>query len=366
MFAAALLVGSLAACEEGSELFDPTTEGLQGTELDLTFDEELIEAILTDAEAAIEAADGPPMTLPQGVLLAETPDDPADVEAGRELLRQAREKFRLAREAWLHGDTELAAQLALEARLLVAEALVTVFGVEVYDETLLRVDNIIAWLEEEVDEQASDLLARIRQLRQEAEDIRAADPTDDLTSEENAILAMERLILAMQIGHRERVHQRRMNMAQHARHAIFMATRAIDLAAQIAGEDMTERQRHVLRHAMHLRNDALMAFNAGRYGLALNLGREATNLALVVVLLESGPDADKVAWLITVSDATIAAADEALLGVAPNSVPAMLLAEAKLLQARAIEISATHPRVAIQLLWFASITAWAAIELAGA
>ncbi len=278
----------------------------------------------------------------------------------RALLEQAREKFMEANQAWRHGDTELAAQLALEGRLLIAQALVLVFGEDAYNDLLLRVDNIIAWLEEEVDEQASELLSRIRELRAEAEAIRAEAPD----SEDNLIRATERLILALQIAHRERVHHRHLEMAQHARHSIFMASVAIDLALDIVGDDPNDRQVHALRHAAHLLNDAVQMFEAGRYRIAFALARESVNLALVAVLLEPGSDVDKVSYMIGVSDGAIAAAQEAVSGFGNDSFLPRLLEHAKRLQEHAIEIASAQPRKAIHLLWHSSVTAWAVVLMA--
>ncbi|MFQ6049319.1 MAG: hypothetical protein ACE5K7_08145, partial [Phycisphaerae bacterium] len=269
---ALMLVGGLAACDENSSILDPQASP-QGAELDLMVDPDLSEAVVIDAEAALDAVLGPAgvagAQASEGALFAQP--DPTDVEAARALLEEARQLFAQAREAWRNGDTETAAELAFQARLKVAQAMVLVFGDEAYDRFWQRLEHIVSWLEERVDEQAPDLLERIRQLMSEAEAIRNEDPT----SEDNLVRAVERLILALQIGEREAVHMRRQEMAQHARLSVFMAQSAVQLASQIAGDDATERQVFVLRHAQHLLLHARQALELGRYRLAFSVAREA-------------------------------------------------------------------------------------------
>ena len=345
---ALLLAVGLAACGEESSLLEP--EDLQDAELALIVDPELTEAIVLDAEASINSLVGS-LAPSEGALFAQ-PNEEAVAQA-RELLRQAREKFFEARQAWLRGDTETAAELAMEARLLVAEALVMVFGEEAYDELLQRVDHIIAWLEAQVDEEASELLARIRELRDEAETLRDSD----------LIAATERPILAVQIAHRERVHQRRQALAWHARLSVFMAGVAVDVAGEHAGLDATEQQLRVLRHAAVLRDMAQDALSIGRFRLALSLAREAVNVSLIVVMLEPTTDAGKVQAMIDLSNVAIAAAEDALVNEAADSLPLLLLELAKRLQAQGIDIADTYPRRAIYILWHASVTAYGVVEM---
>lgn len=358
---AVLLAGGLAACDETSEILNPASSP-EGTELDLAVDDDLTDAILADAEAALAAAEGVPTAGPESLpgLFAEPNADLVD--EARALLEQARQKFVEARRAWRHGDTELAAELAMEGRLLIAEALILVFGEEAYDDLLQRVNNIIAWLEEGVDAETSELLDRIRELRDEAEAIRAEDPG----SEENLIRATERLVLALQIGHRERTHQRRHQMAAHARLSIFMAGVGIDLALEIIGEDPSDRQAYLLRHAAHLRDEAVRLFEAGRYRVAFALARESVNLSLVAVLIEPMTDAavtdgTLVDWMEEVSNSAIAAAEEAVVGLPSDHFLVHLVDVARELQARGLSVADTRPRLAIEILWHSSLTAWAVV-----
>ncbi len=227
------------------------------------------------------------------------------------------------------------------------------FGEEAYDRLLERVEHVISWLEERVDEENSDLLARIRELRDEAEALRDTD----------LVLATERLVLALQIANRERVHQRRQELAQHARLSVFMANSAVELAAGIAGDDATEGQIHALKHAQHMAAHALQALNAGRFRFAMMLAREAVNISLVAVMLEPGIEGNRLQAMIELSERAIAAAEEAVAGLDPGSFQVRLLEHAKQLQARAIEIADMYPRRAIHVLWHASVTAYGVIRL---
>jgi len=343
---AALIAAGLTACDEGSSIVGP--EAAQ-VELDLMVDEDVTEATLADAQAALDAAVGGGAAGPQ--LFAEP--DPVTVEQARELLRQAREKFAEARQAWSRGDTELAAELALEGRLLVAEAMILVFGEEAYERLLQRVETVISWLQERVDEEQSDLLSRIIELKEEAEALRGQD----------LVAATERLVLALQIAHREQMMHRRREIAQHARLSVFMARSAVDLATQIAGDDASDDQLHALRHAQHLLNDAEAALGAGRPRVAHVLSREVVNLSLVVVLLEPETDVTRLQGMIELSGRAIAAAEEAVAGQDPESFAVRLLEHAKNLQSRALEITDTHPRRAIHVLWHSAVTAYGVIGL---
>ncbi|MGD2217850.1 MAG: hypothetical protein PVJ64_13925 [Gemmatimonadales bacterium] len=353
------LVGGMAACDDSSVL--GPDDGIEGTIVQLMVDEDLTEALIIDVEAAIAGVID--VAAPSsGALLAEPNPDAAD--EARALLEQAREKFREARRAWVGGDTEGAAQLALEGRLLVAEAMVLVLGEEAYVQLLERVDQIITWLEEQVDEEASELLSRIRQLKTEAEafyaDYQGSQDAADLHA------AVERLLLAVQIAHRERVHHRRQQIVRHAQHSIFMASMALTLAEEVAtpGEFTSEQQR-VLRHAVHLRNDAVLALEAGRWRLSLALSRAVVNLSLVVVILDPDLPENPVVALTEISNAAIAEA-EAALESSPDEFLSMLLEHVQLIQLRAIQISDTQPRRAVHILWYVAVSARAITEAATA
>lgn len=356
---ALMLVGALAACDDSS-LVGPEG-GIEATIVQLMVDEDLTDALLLDVEAAIAGVLDAPAPA-SGAFFTEPNPDAA--EQARALVEQAREKFREARRAWIGGDSELAAELALEGRLLVAEAMVLVLGEEAYVELLERVDQIITWLEEQIDEEASELLGRIRELKAEAE----ASYADYQTSQDPADLhaAVERLLLAVQIAHRERVYHRRQQIVRHAQHSIFMATMALALVEEVAfpGEFTSEQQR-VYRHAVHLRNDAVLALEAGRWRLSLALSRAVVNLSLVAVILDPDLPENPVVALTDISNNAIADA-EAALETSPDEFLSLLLEHVKLVQLRAIQISDTQPRRAVHILWYVAVTARAITEAATA
>jgi hypothetical protein len=350
------LVGGLAACDDSSVL--GPDDGIEATIIELMVDEDLTEALILDVEAAVAGVlDAPAPS--SAALFAEPNPDAAD--EARALLEQAREKFRQARQAWIGGDTERAAELALEGRLLVAEAMVLVLGEEAYVQLLERVDQIITWLEEQVDEEASELLSRIRELKAEAEanyvDYQGSQLDEDLHA------AVERLLLAVQIAHRERVQHRRQEIVRHAQHSIFMATMALALAEEVAVEFTPEQQR-VFRHAVHLRNDAVLALEAGRWRLSLALSRAVVNISLVVVILDPDLPENKVLALIAVSEGAIEQAELALGDPPSDQFLAALLQHVSLVQLRAIQISDTFPRRAVHILWYVAVTARAITEAA--
>ena len=199
MLLAALMVGGLAACDEESSILDPENNP-QGVELEIMVDEDLTDALVMDAEAAIEATLGPAPAVSgleynePPAMFASPPDPEVIADARAKLREECRPLFRQAREAWRSGDTETAADLAFQARLCVAEVLIMVFGEEAYDNLWERLEHVLTWLEEGVDEDTSDLIARIRQLMDEAEAIKNGSEIDNQLA-----LATERLLLALKI-----------------------------------------------------------------------------------------------------------------------------------------------------------------------
>jgi hypothetical protein len=92
------------------------------------------------------------------------------------------------------------------------------------------------------------------------------------------------------------------------------------------------------------------------------------NVALVAVLLEPGPEEDKAAWMITVSNDAIAAAQAAVTGagLGPTEFPVRLLELAVELQGNGIEVLANRPRVGIEILWYAAVTAQGVVNMVNA
>lgn len=355
---AALLVGALAACDDSDSILDPGSDPDIQTELGLSVDEDLTESMVSDAGAAIDAAVGvtPSAGYSSAVpgVAAGAEPDPEIIAQARELLQEARRLFAQAREAWRRGDTEEAARLAKQARMYVAEALYMVFGDRAIERLKERVDQIITWLEERVDERPSDLLDRIRELRDEAQ---------GFLDEGLAIEAAERLLLAIQIAGRERIMHRGDQIAMHARVSFFMAQNSIELGLRLIGDNPTDEQVHVLRHAQLLLEDAGLALENGRFRRSLHMSREVVNLSLVAVMLDPDTDGNKVLWMIAVTDEVIAAAEDAVQSGEPNDFAERLLQHAKALQLRGTMIADTEPRKAVRILWYAATTAYAVIKI---
>ncbi|UCC71225.1 MAG: hypothetical protein JSV86_12625 [Gemmatimonadota bacterium] len=357
MLLALLLAGGLAACDESSVV--GPDDGLEQTILEALVDEDLSDAILADVEAAFAGVASAPAPT-GGALFAEP--DPDAVDDARALLEQAREKFRQARQAWIRGERAEAAALAEEARLLVAEALVMVFGDEAYFRLLERVDHIITWLEENVDEESSELLDRIRALKTSAEALYQDYVVSGLDSD--LIAATEQLLLAVHLGFRERVHHRRHEMVMHARHSFFMASLALQLVEEVTVGEFTPEQQRVYNHAQYLLASAGLALEAERYRLSLALSHGVVNLCLVILMLDPDLPDNGILAMIEVSDIAIDAAEAAVADLPADAFLVRLLDYVKLLQTRAIQISDTQPRRAVHILWHVSLTAQAIVEMA--
>ena len=341
-----VLITGLSACDEGGDVLGPDQSNVT-TETGFAVDLDLSEGIIEDAEAELNAVGASVGSGPMAAPGVSGVPDPEKLEEARALLEEARQKYVLAREAWRLGDTELAAQLAEEARRLVAQALLLVFGEEAVERAMERIDHLISWLQERVDEQNSDFLNRIIELRDEAQ---ARWDAGDLEG------ALERLLLARQIASRDRSDHRRDDIAQHARLSIFMAHSSINLALEIIGEP-TERQAYAIRFAANLTEKAERAFSEGRFRLSFTLAREAVNLTLIAVIHDPDfSDLDKVELMARITAEAIAAAEEAVAGT-DKEFAARLLEHAKNLEARAIELAPTAPRIAVHIFWHAATLA---------
>ncbi len=356
MLTAGFLAVGLVACSE-DDLMGPSQA--QNIEAELAVDQELTNAIISDAEAALDAVSGVQPSISAGVVgtrgaLFAVPD-PTRVEEARALLEQAREKYAQARAAYEAGDTETAAQCAEEARRLIAQAMLAVFGEEAVVRYMERVNNVISWLEERVDGESSPLLNRVRELRDEGQTRWTAGDLEG---------ALERLILALRIAERELTDHRRDEIVQHARLSVFMAHSALQLATEYVGEDITEEQARVLNHAEHVLGYAVRALGEGRYREAFSLAREVVNLSLVAVMWELGDDVNKVQAMIELSNQAITAAEEALANVDRQGFAYRLLEHAKQLQARGLDLAQTDElRRAIHVLWFSATVANGVIQL---
>lgn len=337
-----VLMAGLSACEDSDVL--GLNQSAADSEVEFSVDLDLSDAMFEAADAEIGSLVAGVGNAPAAV----GEPDPTKVDEARALIQQAREKMAEAREAWRNGDSELAAQLAEEARRLVAQALLLVFGEEAVERAMERIEHLISWLEEGVDEEASQFLDRIRELRDEAQ---VRWDAGDLEG------ALERLLLARQIAGRERMDHRRDQIAMHARLSIFMANSAIDLAVELIGEP-TERQAHVLRYANRLTEEAERAFSQGRFRLAFELAREAVNLALVVVVRDTDlSPSETAARMLGIAEEAIAAA-QAVVDPEANPFAARLLEHAENLKTRGAELIDTDDaRKAVHILWHAAVLA---------
>lgn len=259
---ALLLVGvSLAAC--GGDPTGPNDLADAGaTEVPTAADFELqVAADETVAEATIEDA---------ALWVA---DDPATGPWA-----EARELFRQARRAWRAGDTERAAELAHEGRLVLAEALIERRGTEGLDALEGHVEIIIERLDEAADDyaRAAALRDRLATLLEEAGELREAGQLTE---------AAERLILALGIADRMR-HR----FEDAVRDAEGYATRAVLAAEQLLtrvdaaiGPDAGARVQHALAHARELTRRASAALDRGAWRRAIVLSRRSIGWSLHAV-----------------------------------------------------------------------------------
>jgi hypothetical protein len=121
----------------------------------------------------------------------------AGADAGAGPWAEARQLFRRARRVWRAGDTERAAELALEGRLVLARALVDRRGDEAVEGLEARVEIVIERLDDAEEDfaRAGDLRDRLSELLGEARTLREAG---------DSVGAAERLIFALGIADRLR------------------------------------------------------------------------------------------------------------------------------------------------------------------
>ncbi|MDX1578238.1 MAG: hypothetical protein R3266_07125 [Gemmatimonadota bacterium] len=178
---------------------------------------------------------------------------------------EARELFRLARRAWRAGDTERAAELAREGRLVLARAFVERRGEEGLDALEGHVEAVIGRLDE-----ASDDYARAEELAERLADLLAESRR--LRAEGDLVEAAERLILALGITDRLRHRMADGSVAEGiATRAVASAGRIHERVLGIVGSDRGPRVRHALAHARELlrRADAALEREAWRRAVVL-------------------------------------------------------------------------------------------------
>lgn len=188
---------------------------------------------------------------------------------------EARELFRQAREAWRNGDTELAAELAMEGRLIISQAIIDRGGEEALDALFARVESLLTRLDGASDEyeRLADLADRIEELLGEATVLR-----DD----GDLVGAGERLILALGIADRmrHRHHDARDRAEQHAEAAVEAATFIYESVVAEVGDAPGPRVAHALAHSRELLRRANNALENDAYRRAIVLSRRSIGWSL--------------------------------------------------------------------------------------
>jgi len=188
---------------------------------------------------------------------------------------EARELFRQARRAWRAGDTQRAAELAYEGRLVLAEALIERRGAEALDALEIHVLVIIERLDEAADDyaRAAALRDRLAALLDEAGELREAG---QLTG------AAERLILALGIADRmrHRFEDAARDAEAYATRAVAAAQRVFTRVDEAIGPDAGPRVQHALAHARELTRRAASALEHGAWRRAIVLSRRSIGWSL--------------------------------------------------------------------------------------
>lgn len=249
--ALAVLVVGLAAC--GDDPAGPGTD--QGTtdiaitenlELQVAVDDVVADVIVEDAALSFD----------------ENPSSGPWAEA--------RELFRQARQAWRNGDTELAAELAMQGRLVISQAIIDRRGEEGLDALFDRVENLLTRLAGAADEyeRLGDLADRMSELLDEATVLR-----DD----GDLVGAGERLILALGMADRMRHRQQdaRRNPQAHAETAVAAATFIFERVVEEIGPEPGLRVARALRHSGELIRRANVALEHQSYRRAIVLSRRS-------------------------------------------------------------------------------------------
>ena len=183
---------------------------------------------------------------------------------------EARELFRQARQAWRNGDTEKAAELAEQGRLVLAEALIDRRGQEGFDALLMRVDLLIDRLED-----PAEKYARLGELRDRMIELR--DEALVLEGDGDLVGASERLIFALAIADRmrHRFHDAVRNPEAFANAAVGIATAVFEEVVEQVGPEADTRPWHALAHARELLRRSNAALEAGAWHRAIVLARRS-------------------------------------------------------------------------------------------
>ncbi|TFG66837.1 MAG: hypothetical protein E4H28_00565, partial [Gemmatimonadales bacterium] len=233
--ALAVLVTGLSACGD-----DPTGPGANQGTADIAITESLeLQVAVDDVVADVMVEDA-------ALFFDESPSSGPWAEA--------RELFRQARQAWSNGDTELAAELAMEGRLVISQAIFDRRGEEGIDALFDRVENLLSRLEGASDEyeRLADLADRMGELFAEATLLRG---------DGDFVGAGERLILALGMADRmrHRHEDARRHPQAHAQAAVAAATIILQRVVEEVGPEPGPRVAHALRHASELLRRANVA-----------------------------------------------------------------------------------------------------------
>lgn len=183
---------------------------------------------------------------------------------------EARELFRQARQAWRNGDTELAAELAMQGRLVISQAIFDRHGEEGINALFDRVEGLLSRLEGAGDEyeRLADLADRIGELFDEA---------TVLSGDGDFVGAGERLILALGMADRmrHRHEDARRHPQAHAEAAVAAATVIFNRVATEVGSEPGPGVAHALWHASELLRRADIALANHEYRRAIVLSRRS-------------------------------------------------------------------------------------------
>lgn len=323
----------LAACSE-SPAGPDVTASVGDPELEVAADVDLAESAVQDAEISLSVS-GPPSPEVQ------------------DLIDQARAKWKEAREAFAAGDKELARELADEARMLLAEALITARGEEVIDAMLARLDNIIERLAEPAEhyDRPAELKAILETCADEAQALADAGDT---------IGAGAQLIYCLQLADRARLRFRDMvrDRINHARLAVARGHEAVGLATRMLGDSPTQTQMDLLTAAEALQRTAEAALGQGSPRRAAALAHRAESTALAAVVDIDGVSPEEARAILDADEALIAAA-EAAIGPDPTPQQRALLAIAVRLHDAGLRVlsSSDRGRRGVGLLWHSAVTA---------
>ncbi len=249
--ALAVLVIGLAACGD-----DPAGPGTDQATADIAITEDLdLQVAVDDVVADVTVEDA-------ALFFDESPSSGPWAEA--------RELFRQARQAWHDGDTELAAELAMQGRLVISQAIIDRSGEEGLDALFDRVEDLLTRLAGASDEyeRLADLAERISELLGEATVLR-----DD----GDLVGAGERLILALGMADRMRHRHQdaRRDPQVHAEAAVAAATIIFDQVVEEIGSEPGDRVAHALRHAGELIRRANVSLENQNFLRAIVLSRRS-------------------------------------------------------------------------------------------